>query len=330
MIWGVRLVALMQLALGLRVLARLMAASGGIRIGQSRAAPPDSETVTILIPVLNEAARLSPCLESVSAQGHEVAEILVIDGGSTDGTQDLIRRWESRDNRLRMVDASPVPNGVNGKAHGLQKGWEASDPSTRWMLTIDADVRAGPRLARSLLAHAAGERVPALSAATRQRLSGPAEGLLHPAMLTTLVYRFGIPGSAATRVERVQANGQCFLVRRDILERTGGFASVADSVCEDVTLARQIAALGYPVGFYETDDLARGLGELAALPAHARPLYPLVEPGGARRGAAGSGAALVAGAGVSPVTGQPSPGDGSESCTALHACRRAGRHRAGV
>jgi dolichol-phosphate mannosyltransferase len=89
-----------------------------------------------------------------------------------------------------------------------------------------------------------------------QRLSGPAEGFLHPAMLATLVYRFGIPGSATSRVERVQANGQCFLVRRNVLERAGGFLTVMDSVCEDVTLARHIASMGYPVGFYETGDLA--------------------------------------------------------------------------
>jgi dolichol-phosphate mannosyltransferase len=75
-------------------------------------------------------------------------------------------------------------------------------------------------------------------------------------MLATLVYRFGIPGYATTRVDRVQANGQCFLVRRDVLDAVGGFAVASDSICEDVTLARAIAATGTPVGFYEIDDLA--------------------------------------------------------------------------
>ena len=128
---------------------------------------------------------------------------------------------------------------------------------SQWVLTIDADVRPDPHLVRSLLAHAAAEGVPALSAATLQMLSGPAEAVVHPAMLATLVYRYGIPGTATTRVDRVQANGQCFLARRAVIEAVGGFATVMDSVCEDVTMARAIAARGYPVGFYETDNLVR-------------------------------------------------------------------------
>jgi len=75
-------------------------------------------------------------------------------------------------------------------------------------------------------------------------------------MLTTLVYRFGIPGNATVDPERVQANGQCFLVRRDVLDDAGGFARVLDSVCEDVTVARNIAQRGHRVGFYEVGDLA--------------------------------------------------------------------------
>jgi dolichol-phosphate mannosyltransferase len=123
------------------------------------------------------------------------------------------------------------------------------------MLTIDADVRTAPGLLPALLAHATRMSLPAFSVATRQRLSGAAEGVLHPAMLATLVYRFGIPGSATNRVDRVQANGQCFLVRRTELERAGGFATVLGSVCEDVTLARALAASGVPVGFHEAGDL---------------------------------------------------------------------------
>jgi dolichol-phosphate mannosyltransferase len=98
--------------------------------------------------------------------------------------------------------------------------------------------------------------VPALSVATRQRLQGAAEGLIHPSMLTTLVYRFGIPGHATNRVDQVQANGQCFLIKRDLLQAVGGFSAVTGSLNEDVTLARLVARHSEPVGFYEAEDLA--------------------------------------------------------------------------
>jgi dolichol-phosphate mannosyltransferase len=255
MIVVARILAIVQLLLAARAFARMAATARGSRIARVDDASGSAQ-VTVLVPVLNEVDRLEPCLARLAAQGPEVAEILVIDGGSTDGTPDLVRRWAVRDARIRLIDAAPVPAGVNGKAHGLRVGLDYA-AGTSWVLTIDADVRPNPALARSLLAHAAREGVPALSVATRQRLSGAAEGLVHPAMLATLVYRFGIPGGATTDPRRVQANGQCMLIRRDALDAAGGFARVLDSVCEDVTLARNIVRSGRPVGFYESDDLVR-------------------------------------------------------------------------
>jgi dolichol-phosphate mannosyltransferase len=72
-------------------------------------------------------------------------------------------------------------------------------------------------------------------------------------MLTTLVYRFGIPGQTADRVDEVQANGQCFLARRSALARVGGFSLGYGSVCEDVTVARALVAGGHRVGFVESE-----------------------------------------------------------------------------
>jgi dolichol-phosphate mannosyltransferase len=249
------LFTIMQALLGARMLARMIRSADSRRISRAPTPTADEPSVTVLVPVLNEEGRLAPCLDGLIAQGPDVREILVIDGGSTDATCDLVRAYAGRDPRVRLIDAAPIPLGINGKAWGLQVGYAQATNTTRWVLTIDADVRPDPALVPSLLAHAAAEDILALSAATLQRLSGPAEALLHPSMLTTLVYRFGIPGHATTDVTQVQANGQCLLVRRDILDATGGFAALTGSVCEDVTLARSIALAGHPVGFYETDGL---------------------------------------------------------------------------
>jgi dolichol-phosphate mannosyltransferase len=229
--------------------------SRGTRIKRQAEPLDPSQRASVLVPVLNEAARLRPCLDGLIAQGDEAAEIVVIDGGSTDGTACLVREYAARDPRVRLIVAGPASAGVNGKAWGLQAGLDASSPGLPWVTTIDADVRPKPMLVRSLIAHANAEGLAGLSAATTQRLSGAAEGLIHPALLATLVYRFGIPGKATVDPRRVQANGQCFLIRRDSLLAAGGFAAVMDSVCEDVTLARAVAAMGQPVGFHETEDL---------------------------------------------------------------------------
>jgi dolichol-phosphate mannosyltransferase len=251
----VTLFTIVQALLGVRMIARMIRSADSHRIHRIPTTIARDASVTVLLPVLNEAKRLAPCLEGLIAQGPDVREILIIDGGSADATRELALCFAERDSRVRLIDAAPIPLGINGKAWGLQVGYAHAATETNWMLTIDADVRPDPDLVSSLLAHAETAGVPALSAATLQRLSGPAEALVHPSMLTTLVYRFGIPGHATTDVARVQANGQCFLVRRDVLDATGGFAALTNSVCEDVTLARSIAVAGHPVGFYETDGL---------------------------------------------------------------------------
>ena len=53
-------------------------------------------TVSIVVPNLNGAATLARTLDSLIAQQYPRLEILVVDGGSTDGSVDLIRRYEPR------------------------------------------------------------------------------------------------------------------------------------------------------------------------------------------------------------------------------------------
>lgn len=254
-VWWLML-ALLQALAGLRVVWRLLRTARGERIRQSDV-PRPAERVSVIVPVLNERRRLGPCLAGLIAQPEEVTEILVVDGGSTDGTSDVIDEYAGRDSRVQAINAAPIPVGWNGKAYGLQIGLEHVDPASSWILTVDADVRVQPSLIRSLLARAARRDDAAqVSVATRQRLSGAPEGVVHPALLTTLVYRFGIPGQTTRRVDAVQANGQCALIRRSALEEVGGFALARTSFCEDVTVARALANAGHAIGFHESDGLA--------------------------------------------------------------------------
>lgn len=216
---------------------------------------PHSERVSIILPVLNEAARIARCLDSLITQPEEVSEILVVDGGSVDGTQKIIERYHCLDPRLRLVDASPIDIRWTGKAWGLNCGLQRSDAKSNWILTVDADVWVSPKLVRSLLAHAEKAGVTTFSVATRQHLSGKLEALLHPAMLTTLIYRFGSPGRARRDLHKVQANGQCFLSRRKLLLETEAFRAAQASLCEDITIVRRLAESGAAIGFYESAGL---------------------------------------------------------------------------
>lgn len=217
---------------------------------------PSTERISVILPVLNEATRIEPALQSLIAQPEEVQEILIVDGGSADGTQSIVARLSAKDRRIKLLDANPVDRRWTGKAWGLNFGLQRANPTCRWILCVDADVQASSGLARALLAHAKQTGVSTFSVATLQRLSGKIEAMIHPPMLTTLVYRFGAPGSATRNLHKVQANGQCFLSRRDILLRSEAFNAARTSLCEDITIARRLAQCGEAVGFYEAE---RGL-----------------------------------------------------------------------
>jgi dolichol-phosphate mannosyltransferase len=238
---------------GARAAVRMLATAGGEPLAS--APPQPAGMLAAIVPVLNEEARVGATLASLVQSGPEVAEIVVVDGGSSDGTRAVVAAATALDPRVRFVDASPVPAGWNGKAWNLEVGMRAT--SAPWVASVDADVRVGPALLGDAVARAEADGLAALSVATRQELADAGAALLHPALLTTLVYRAGLPNVATSDPARVQANGQVFVGRREALVRGGVFRAARASRCEDVTIARVLASNGEHVGFFEGDAAVR-------------------------------------------------------------------------
>lgn len=62
----------------------------------------EDRPVSIVLPTLNERAYIRDCLDSLCGQDYSsITEILVVDGGSTDGTRDLVERYGGP---VRLVD----------------------------------------------------------------------------------------------------------------------------------------------------------------------------------------------------------------------------------
>src|SRR6266850_736402 len=72
--------------------------------------------VTIAMPCLNETAYVEACMRSVLAQDYPAdrMEVLVADGGSTDGTLTILDRLMTEDPRVRVV-----PNPRRNQAAGM-------------------------------------------------------------------------------------------------------------------------------------------------------------------------------------------------------------------
>ncbi|ACK71503.1 glycosyl transferase family 2 [Gloeothece citriformis PCC 7424] len=214
-------------------------------------------TVSVVVPTLNEVERIDPCLKGLSEQSYEVREILVIDSHSTDGTPERVKEISTKDPRFRLFNDDPLPLGWVGRPWALHTGFLKSSPKSEWVLGIDADTQPQPGLIPSLILAAEEEGYDIVSLSPQFILEYPGEWWLQPALLMTLIYRFDSAGVKDQSSHRVMANGQCFLSRRSVLEKVGGYQSAASSFCDDVTLARYAANQGYKVGFLDGAKVIR-------------------------------------------------------------------------
>ncbi|RAM52557.1 MAG: glycosyltransferase family 2 protein [Hapalosiphonaceae cyanobacterium JJU2] len=208
-------------------------------------------SVSVVVPTLNEALRISPLLNGLSRQSYEVREIIVVDSNSQDGTPDLVKAAQKQDPRFRLITDDPLPPTWVGRPWALHSGFLHSCEASEWFLGMDADTQPSPGLVAGLVKTAIAQGYDLISLSPQFILKYPGECWLQPALLMTLLYRFDPAGINTQQPERVMANGQCFLCRRSVLADVSGYTSAKNSFCDDVTLARHIATSGFKVGFLD-------------------------------------------------------------------------------
>ena len=103
------------------------------------------EGITLIVPVYNAARWLGECLASIAAQECSVpVRVLVIDDGSSDGSQAIARKFCEGDSRFEFIQAA---HGGVSAARNL--GIDRCD--SRWIGFVDADDRLLPGALQTLL-----------------------------------------------------------------------------------------------------------------------------------------------------------------------------------
>ena len=165
--------------------------------------------LSVVIPTLNAEPHLGDCLERMKAAD----EILVVDGGSSDGTVALAEKAGAR-----LVVAP------KGRGSQLRAGGKAARGD--WILFLHADTLLGPGWRAAVAAHARAH--PDLAGCFRFRLADKAWQAR------------AIERGVAARVELLGLpyGDQGLLVPRALYKKVGGYRPLP--LMEDVDLARRI------------------------------------------------------------------------------------------
>jgi rSAM/selenodomain-associated transferase 2 len=175
--------------------------------------------LSIVVPVLNEAGLIAETLIRLQPLRERGAELIVVDGGSADGTAERAAPLVSR-----LVRAP------KGRAIQMNAGARAAVGDI--LLFLHADTRL-PAEADRILAEAFGDG--AVWGRFDVRLSGR-----HPLLRVVEILM-----NRRSRLTGIATGDQALFVRRDVFERAGGFPEIP--LMEDIALSRRLKRIARPV-----------------------------------------------------------------------------------
>jgi chlorobactene glucosyltransferase len=198
----------------------------------------DLRGVSAVIAARNEAEAIGACLDDLLAQSSPLREIVVVDGGSTDGTVEISRRRRG----VRVIPEPPLPDGWVGKNWACHLGAGATDGP--FLLFTDADLRYHPDAVGTAMDWMERDEADLVTFGTRIEMAGFWEGVVMPFYTQMVLTYFRAPGVNRADSSAAMANGQFLIIRRSAYEAVGGHAAISGFVLEDVELARRLRSAG--------------------------------------------------------------------------------------
>jgi succinoglycan biosynthesis protein ExoA len=143
-----------------------------------------TDLVTIVIPARDEERFLGRCLDAVRKQDYDNLQIVVVDGGSTDATLEVVRDQMTADERIELVH-----NPRQGIPISLNLGLAAA--RGRWLVRMDAHSTVDPSYVRLAVDRLAEGRWGGVGG----RKDGVGETSAGRAIAAALGSRFGVGNS---------------------------------------------------------------------------------------------------------------------------------------
>lgn len=172
--------------------------------------------LSVIVPILNEERGIACTLAAIAA-GAPGAEIIAVDGGSSDRSID----------RARPLCAA-VLSAPRGRARQMNTGAAAANGDV--FAFVHADTLVPPGFARDIASALADEAV--VGGRFDVRLDDPAPLLRLTGWLINV----------RSRLSRTGTGDQALFVRREVFERLGGYRDI--ELCEDLDFARRLKRAG--------------------------------------------------------------------------------------
>lgn len=219
--------------------------------------------VTVGMPCLNEARFIEACVRSVQAQTYprDRIEILVADGGSTDGTRDILARLAREDPRIRILDN---PEGI--QAVGMNR--IIAQARGEALVRMDVHAEYAPTYIERCIAVL--EKTGADNVGGAQRCRG--RTLFQEAVCAALQSPLGVGGAAYRDPNREGFVDTVFLgaFRREAFERIGPYDPKAITN-EDAEVNQRLVQAGGRI--YLSPEIEVFYSPRESFPALARQYY---------------------------------------------------------
>lgn len=182
-----------------------------------------SPALSIIMPVLNEAAGIRAALKPLAPCRQRGVEVIVVDGGSTDGTPELARPLADR-----------VMTAPRGRAAQMNAGAQAARGGILLFLHADTKLPSG------------ADRLVIDGLASSQRPWGRFDVRIDGGGALALV---GLMMNVRSRLTGIVTGDQAMFATAEAFVRAGGFPDIA--LMEDIAVSKRLKGLGRPLCLHQ-------------------------------------------------------------------------------
>ena len=166
--------------------------------------------ISVAVCVRNGVDWIDGCMESLIQQSHSPLEIILVDDGSTDGSEEKVKQWDTHEN-VTVINQKPL---------GLSAGRMAALQAAKgeWFAITDIDVRPEADWIQRMLESSVSREDEEVVAVTGRTVFGQAKDTISKIRSIEIESKY----RSRPRITKL-ANGPCSMFNRKRLLEVGGF-----------------------------------------------------------------------------------------------------------